>query len=207
MFQLGSGNKYWPPHAKKDILEDLQDYMSRSMITKNHTDRRFQSSWYDVACWQDMQGGKGMKPFLTWRTTLDYKPVHITDTSSSIWHSLIRVHSRQYCLMWDSRRHIGPQGQYACLHTYLLSFLGANPSVNTITTCIYDWTQSDDASILDFLECRLSKLKNLFWWPKFPTNDLWLIFKNIVEHYLSAYIPQKKKGHKKNKPLDNFWNY
>lgn len=71
------------------------------------------------------------------------------------------------------------------------------PHQGKTTTRIFNWARADDVSILDYFCSAFESFSQRFDDPSVSVNELWLSFKAVVQHCLSAFVPTSKSGTKK----------
>ena len=68
------------------------------------------------------------------------------------------------------------------------------------TSQIFNWARADDVGILDYLDSAFESFSQRFADRSISVNELWLSFKSITDHCLSAFVPIKTKVVRKTNP-------
>lgn len=198
------GVMYRPPNADCSTLHALVDYMQRYV---HETKKIILTGDFNLSSinWATLDHGTadsycaealleiafnfGLKQII-------HAPTRVTQNSSSILDLTFLSDSvPDNTIFWETVTGIADHKATTCSLT-----LYNPPQARKKNTQIYDWTNADDVSVLDFLEESYPEFLRCHNDEKMSTNDLWMLFKTNVHHCLVKFIPQKIKTVRKSSP-------
>lgn len=197
------GGIYRPPNADITFLEDIKEYLL--LHVKNHN-KIILAGDFNLAHidWGTLHAGssegESSEELLDIAFTFDldqlvHEPTRLQGSSQSILDLVLVSHDFSENSTTDVCDGISDHKMVVVSLPLSMTYRNSKRTVP-----VYDFLNADDVSILDHLELSLDSFRQLSETQNVCINDLWNLFKKIIEDCIAKYVPTKHKKINKKKP-------
>lgn len=197
------GAFYRPPNADDSVITHLQDTLARYHANNNKIILAGDFNMPDIN-WNAMSCSSGS---LCSRLLFDIclacnltqvvtEPTRVTDSSSNVL-DLVFVSEPLSRQVYDVKVCDGISDHKLILFQ-CKGLLKCIPTKKT--SLVYDFTNAQDVSTLDYFEFSFDSFLDLYEAPMNNVDQMWNMFRSIVHHCLAHFIPKKKRYNRKHNP-------